>query len=207
MRCRAFNWTDVIALLVGLYLTGTAAANEVLNQYRLTTVELAALNSGEVVVVKLPPPGDAGVRFRAFKKMPVPPAKLKPVFIECEHFKDFMPRTLKSVVSNKQERSARCEIVVDMPFPFSDLWSVVHTSWGEDSNGVWTRKWSLIKGSFRRNEGSWTVISTPKPNESIAVYEASVDPDVPIPDMILRAAQVNTIPDLMHAVLERAKKR
>ena len=195
-------------LIWGMLLTVAPAIAEVnLTRYELTNAQLSDLNKGEVVVVKLPPPGDAGVRFRAFKKMPVAPSKLKPIFIECEHFKDFMPRTLKSMVSNKKERSAICEIVVDMPFPFSDLWSVVDTSWGETSAGVWIRKWSLIRGSFRRNEGSWTVISTKAPNESIAVYEASVDPDVPIPDMILRAAQVNTIPDLMQAVLVRAQHR
>ncbi|MGB0648545.1 MAG: SRPBCC family protein [Bradymonadia bacterium] len=207
LRCREFRFRVFIALWGLLFAITPASAQVDLTRYELTTAQVSELNKGEVVVVKLPPPGDAGVRFRAFKKMSVAPAKLKPVFIECEHFKDFMPRTLKSVVSNKKEQSATCEIVVDMPFPFSDLWSVVDTSWGETSTGVWTRKWSLVKGSFRRNEGSWTVISTAVPNESIAVYEASVDPDVPIPDMILRAAQVNTIPELMQAVLARAQHR
>jgi len=184
-------------------LGGTAKAQ--LSSYGLSDAQLADIQKGEVVVVKLPPPGDAGVKFRALKKMPVAPAKLKPVFVECEHFHKFMPRTLSSKVSNKKEGTATCEMVVDMPFPFDDLWSTVNTKWGETQPGVWVRSWTLVRGSFNRNLGSWTVIDTPDPNVSIAVYEASVDPKVSIPDFILRAAQVNTIPDLMSAILKRAQ--
>ncbi len=184
-------------------LAGSAHAQ--LSSYGLSTEQLAEVQKGEVVVVKLPPPGDAGVKFRAFKKMAVPASKLKPVFIECEHFHKFMPRTLSSKMSNKKEGTATCEMVVEMPFPFDNLWSTVHTKWGETAPGVWVRSWTLVRGSFNRNLGSWTVIDTPDPNVSIAVYEASVDPKISIPDFILRAAQVNTIPDLMSAIFKRAQ--
>jgi hypothetical protein len=189
----------------GLMLFSPTISLAQLNTYGLSAEQLSEIQKGEVVVVKLPPPGNAGVKFRALKKMPIAGAKLKPVFVECEHFKKFMPRTLSSAVSKKTAQTATCEVVVDMPFPFDDLESTVDTKWGDTKPGVWSRSWSLVRGSFNRNRGSWTVIDTEDPNQSIVVYEASVDPKVSIPDFILRAAQVNTIPDLMMAILKRAQ--
>lgn len=189
----------------GLMLFAPTITSAQLNTYGLSAEQLSEIQKGEVVVVKLPPPGDAGVKFRAFKQMPVAGSKLKPVFVECEHFQKFMPRTLSSTVSKKKAHTATCEVVVDMPFPFDDLESTVDTKWGDTESGVWRRSWSLVRGSFNRNRGSWTVIDTDDPNQSIVVYEASVDPKVSIPDFILRAAQVNTIPDLMSAILKRAQ--
>ena len=61
---------SMYGLIWGMLLTVAPAIAEVnLTRYELTNAQLSDLNKGEVVVVKLPPPGDAGVRFRAFKKM------------------------------------------------------------------------------------------------------------------------------------------
>ena len=170
-----------------------------------TKNQLADIEKGETVVVKLPPPNDEGVRFQAFRKMPVSPTSLRSVFIDCDRFADFMPRTLKSVIREKTQNSSICEMVVEMPFPFDDLWSVVQVKWGNVRPGVWARNWTLIRGSFNRNQGSWTIHAGTTPSMSYAVYAATVDPKIAVPDFILRAAQVNTIPDLMNAVIKRAQ--
>ena len=176
-----------------------------LAEYGLSAAQLAALEEGETVVVKLEPPNNAGVRVQAFRKMPVAPQSLRPVFTDCDRFVDFMPRTLKSKMTERTSNTSVCEMVVDMPFPFDDLWSVVRVKWGTVRPGVWSRSWTLVRGSFNRNEGSWTIHDANRPNAAYAVYAASVDPKVSIPDFILRAAQINTIPDLMMAVINRAK--
>lgn len=182
-----------------------SSAHAQLSSYGLTEGQLASLENGEVIVIKLRPPQDKGVKFRAFQKLEVEGQKLQAIMVDCAKFDRFMPRTLSSSISDKSDNGAVCDVLVDMPFPFDDLRSVVKTHWGSPKPGVWTRSWTLLRGSFNRNEGSWTVLSTPKPTESIVVYEASVDPKIAIPDFILRTAQVNTVPDLMQALLNRAR--
>ena len=176
-----------------------------LQAFGLSQAQVKAVQNGELVVMKFTPENNAGVSFQAVKRMDVSPQKLRPVLRECQHFHEFMPHTLKSKMTKRNGNTAVCEMVVDMPFPFDDLRSVVDSKWGETKPGVWRRSWTLIKGSFHRNMGSWTVLNGPSPNTAYAVYKASVDPKISIPDLILRKAQVNSIPNLMKAVLERAK--
>jgi hypothetical protein len=192
----------VLATLVCV-LAGSAHAQ--LSSYGLSDAQLSEIQKGEVVVIKLRPPKDAGVKFRAFQKLEVEGRKLQAIMVDCDKFDQFMPRTLSSSISDRTDNGAICDVLVDMPFPFDDLRSVVKTRWGRPKPGVWTRSWTLLSGSFNCNEGSWTVLSTPKHTESIVVYEASVDPKVSIPDFILRTAQVNTVPNLMQSLLNRAR--
>ena len=178
-----------------------------LESFGLSPTEIAAVNKGELVITKFPPPNNSGVSFQAVQRMRVKPSALRPILRDCQHFHEFMPHTLKSVMTDRKGNTAVCEMVVDMPFPFSDLWSIVNSEWGEISPGVWRRSWSLVKGSFKRNMGSWTVVSTSNPNVSYTIYKASVDPEMAVPDFILRKAQVNSIPNLMTAILKRARMK
>ena len=194
---------SVLFITCGL-LFATSAWGQ-LDGFGLSAAQIEAVKKGELVVVKYPPPNGSGVSFQAVKRMSVHPHKLRPVLRECQHFKEFMPHTLKSDMTKRVGDTAVCDIVVDMPFPFDDLWSVVDSKWGELRPGVWQRSWTLIKGSFNRNVGSWTVVDGPTPESAYVIYKASVDPKIAVPDFILRKAQVSSIPNLMKAVLKRAQ--
>ena len=126
MFYRVFSSAIIAVCLVGLMRPAEAQ----LAEYGLSAAQLAALEEGETVVVKLEPPNNAGVRVQAFRKMPVAPQSLRPVFTDCDRFVDFMPRTLKSKMTERTSNTSVCEMVVDMPFPFDDLWSVVRVKWG-----------------------------------------------------------------------------
>ena len=190
-------------LVVWLFSTGQAMAQ--LEEFGLSPADVQRVKKGELVVLRFPPPNDAGVSFQAVQRMSIDPQKLRPVLRDCQYFSKFMPHTLKSEMRAKVGQTAVCDMVVDMPFPFDDLWSTVNSKWGEIKPGVWQRSWVLVKGSFNRNLGSWTIVESGQPHVVYAIYKASVDPKIAIPDFILRKAQVSSIPDLMNAVLKRAQ--
>ena len=116
-----------------------------------------------------------------------------------------MPHTIKSDRIDKGPNQALCDVVIALPFPFDDLRSLVLAEWGPQENGSWERKWSLVSGSFYRNEGRWVLLSTPDAQQTYILYEASVNPKVSIPDFILSRAQVSSVPDLMDAIVKRTQ--
>jgi len=191
--------------LVVLTFFWAAPATAQLEDFGLSPAQVERAAKGELVVMKFPPPNDAGISFQAVQRMSVDPEKLRPVLRDCQHFSKFMPHTLKSQMRNQVGQTAVCDVIVDMPFPFDDLWSIVNSKWGELKPGVWQRSWVLVEGSFNRNVGSWTIVESGQPNVVYAIYKASVDPKIAVPDFILRRAQVSSIPNLMQAVLKRAQ--
>ena len=194
----------VACLALGL-IASDVGAHPVLLKAGLSPKEITQVNEGGLVVQRLTPPDDEGVSFRAVKRLPVSLASLKPVLTDCQHFKAFMPHTIKSDRTNKAPNKALCDVVVDLPFPFDDLRSLVLAEWGTQENGSWQRKWSLVSGSFYRNEGRWVLVAAPESHETYILYEASVNPKVSIPDFILSRAQVSSVPDLMDAIVKRTQ--
>ena len=137
---------------------------------------MTQVNEGGLVVQRLTPPDDEGVAFRAVKRLPLTLDALKPVLIDCQHFKAFMPHTIKSDRTDKAPNKALCDVVVDLPFPFDDLRSLVLAEWGPQDNGSWQRKWSLVSGSFYRNEGRWVLLSTPDAQHTYILYDHDAIP-------------------------------
>ncbi|MCB9535545.1 MAG: hypothetical protein H6704_04705 [Myxococcales bacterium] len=164
----------------------------------------ATLTKGEVIVERLDPTGGTGVAARAMGVVDAAPAKVWPVVRDCEHFAKFMPRTKMSALISRKGTDSVCKVEIEMPFPFDNLWSVVRSSERETEGGGFQRVWTLMKGTYKRNNGRWSVYPW-EGDKSLLVYEIDVDPDMAIPDAIIRSAQTGSLPDVFEAVRKRVK--
>ena len=108
-------------LVFVLFLLGTGHAQTIAP---LTPQDSAKVSSGEVVIRRLPPTGGDGVAARAFAVVKAPTKKVWPVLRDCQHFKEFLPRTEESVLKSRVGLTSVCYTKIDMPFPFSDLWAM-----------------------------------------------------------------------------------
>ncbi|MEE2787014.1 MAG: SRPBCC family protein [Myxococcota bacterium] len=172
----------------------------------LTPSQRVQIEQGEVVVQLLKPTDDSGVAARAIAVIKAPPKDVWPVLRDCQHYKDFMPRTQASEVRSRVGHMQICYTKVDMPFPFSDLWAEVKSVEKIGDDGSFARRWSLIKGTYRRNNGSWTVRPWGSGGDhSLIVYQVDLDPETNVPDFIIRKAQTSTLPDVFDAIRKRVR--
>ena len=173
---------------------------------KLSADETTKLKAGDVVVRSLTPTADSGVSVRAFGIINASPDAVWPVVRDCQYFKDFMPRTKQSRLMSKTGQTAVCFFEIDMPFPFDNLSSSVRSVEKALPQGGHTRSWTLIEGSYRRNNGSWTVVPWAQ-TKSLLVYFIDIDPKVSIPDFVIRKAQAGKLPEVFEAVERRVHSR
>lgn len=166
----------------------------------------AKLEQGEVLIKSLEPTGGDGMAVKAAAVIPYPPDKVFPTIDKCAEFHEFMPRTEKSEERARIDNYSICFVEIDMPFPLSNLWAETDVRRKKNDDGSYRRWWSLRKGTYNRNDGSWTLYPWPG-NKTLAVYQIDVDPQVPIPDAISRSAQSGSLPDLFVAIAERVAKK
>lgn len=184
-----------------LLFTGVGYAQSVPS---LTTTEISKISAGDVIVHRLSPTNGDGVAARAIAVIKAPTQKVWPVLRDCQHFKKFLPRTKDSVLKSREGTRSVCYTKIDMPFPFSDLWADVKSVEEIMPSGSFKRAWTLLKGTYRRNNGSWLVIPWGSAkSESLVIYQIDLDPDTNVPDFIIRKAQTSTLPDLFEAIRRR----
>ena len=85
-------------LVFVLFFLGTGHAQTIAP---LTPQDSAKVSSGEVVIRRLPPTDGDGVAARAFAVVKAPAKKVWPVLRDCQHFKEFLPRTKESVLKSR----------------------------------------------------------------------------------------------------------
>ena len=174
----------------------------------MTGGQAAKVDGGEVVVQEMKPTGGDGVAAWAAGVVNAPMDKVWPVIRDCEHFAKFMPRTKESKLLGKSGDTMDCKTVISMPFPLSNLWAHVRSTTTEHPGGGFTRAWTLLKGNYKRNNGSWTALPwRDDPNRTLIVYRIDVDPDMFVPDAIIRSAQTGSLPKVFTAVRKRVGVR
>jgi ribosome-associated toxin RatA of RatAB toxin-antitoxin module len=171
----------------------------------LTGSERASLASGEVVVRDREPPNGQGVAFEALGIIRVSPGRLWPVLQACDRFQEFMPRTKKSRIKNRVGNTAVCFTKIGMPFPFDDLWSEVKVTETVHGDGTYSRSWTLLRGTFDRNEGIWQLYPWAGGKQTLMVYRLAVNPKISIPDFIIRKGQTGALPDMFEAINRRVR--
>jgi hypothetical protein len=73
-----------------------------------------------------------------------------------------------------------------------------------DPPGHYSRVWTLLRGTYKRNDGSWTVVPWgADAKKTLVVYWVDSDPKMAIPDPILRGAQTGALPDVFKAIRKR----
>lgn len=188
-----------------LALVSALASAQPIAAPSLTEHERKRLDGGEVVVQEHKPTDNRGIGVRALGVVDAPTAEVWPVLRDCQHFSAFMPRTRASSV--REEDGARvCHVELKMPWPLTDLWSDSKSIEREEPDGRFMRSWSLVRGTYRRNQGSWALVPWGvEGRQTLIVYVIDSDPSVVIPDAILRSAQVGALPDVFTSIRKRVQ--
>lgn len=164
------------------------------------------LRRGEIIIKELRPTGGEGVAARVTGLVDAPPAQVWSVIIDCAAYQRFMPRTHKSEVRGNTAAGQKCFVELDMPFPFDNLWSVVNAVHEETADGTFVRRWTLLEGTYSRNDGSWSLYPYDGGQKTLLVYQLDANPDISLPNWLIASAQGGTLPDLYNAVRKRVRK-
>lgn len=170
---------------------------------KLTEDEKMKLDANGVIIRELKPTDDRGVSAESIGVIDAPSTEVWPVVRDCQYFAAFMPSTKTS--SQKEEGGEKlCFDELRLPFPLANLWADTKSVAREGPAGHFHRAWSLVRGTYKRNRGSWTVLPWGADGKkSLVVYLIDSDPSVLIPDMILRAAQTGSLPEVFAAIRKR----
>jgi len=157
-----------------------------------------------VLVLSRAPASGKGVALQACGRIEAPPAAVWPVVSRCQHFKDFMPSMKHSELLRREPGISVCATHIAAPFPLSDLHSVTHNDESTRADGGFERRWRLLRGSYHRSDGSWTVLPWPnEPTATLLVYDVDVEMGSMVPDFIVRRVQQSTAPQIFEAVRQR----
>jgi ribosome-associated toxin RatA of RatAB toxin-antitoxin module len=158
---------------------------------------------GQVEVKSVPVAGSSP-KIVARAVLDVPAKKIWAIVSDCAHYKEHMPRILASELLKKEGNVHTCKVTVEMPFPFSNLTGVtaaVH----EETEAAMSRRWKLVSGDYKFNDGSWEVKRLDA-GSSLVVYTIHVEPNTSVPQSIREAAQKKSIPDMFDRVKAEAAK-
>lgn len=168
----------------------------------------ARLAKGKVIVSERTPTNDEGVAARAMGIVKAPPAQVWPAIEDCNRYKEFMPRTKQSAIRGTFPGGHNCFIEVEMPAWFDNLWSLVKAQNTAHPDGSYTRRWNLIRGTYKHNKGGWSLYPHgPGGQHTLLIYEIDVNPNVSFPDWVIRKAQTGALPDLFDAIRKRVGAR
>lgn len=185
---------------------GAIAAPAAADKPELSAADVAKINRGETIVRALTPSGDSGIAALAVASVDAAPAEVWPVLRDCQHFHEFMPRTERSELRGRKGDESICFIEIHMPFPLSNLLSEVLSKESRLPDGGYSRAWSLRKGNYKKNTGSWTIHPWGDAGQrSLLVYRVDTEPDIMIPDAIQRRAQKGSLADMFEAIRKRVR--
>lgn len=170
---------------------------------KLTDAEKKQLEANTVLVRERTPTDNRGVSAEAIGVVDAAPDEVWPVVRDCEHFSKFLPSTKAS--AKKVEQGAWvCFDEISLPFPLTNLWADTRSLTDETPGGPYQRSWTLLRGTYRRNQGSWSVLPWgPDGKKSLVVYLIDSDPSMAVPDFILKSAQTGSMPEVIVAVRKR----
>lgn len=169
----------------------------------LTDADKQKLNTRGVVIHDVEPTGGRGIAAESMAVVDAPTGEVWPLLRDCEHFAQFMPNTKAS--SRKLENGeSLCFDEISLPFPLPNLWADTRSELREEPAGHFIRAWTLVRGNYRRNRGAWKVLPWgTEGKQSLVVYVIDSDPEMILPDPILRAAQTGSLPDVFKALRRR----
>jgi ribosome-associated toxin RatA of RatAB toxin-antitoxin module len=134
-----------------------------------------------------------------------PPEKVWKVISDCSKYKGRMARVVAARLVKKEGNKHTCEVTVEMPFPFSNLTATTEATHEESAEGM-SRRWKLVKGDYKRNEGSWEIKPVDGGKKSEVTYTLHVEPNITLPNSIIEAAQKKSVPDLFVRLEQEAAK-
>lgn len=169
---------------------------------KLNEKETKKLDANEIVVRDLKPTDGKGVAAESLGVIDAPTSEVWPILKECEHFMHFMPKMKKSAMLDENGERL-CHTELRLPFPLTDLWSDTRSVIREEPTGHFLRAWTLVRGTYHRNSGSWHVLPWGDGAKTLVVYTIDSDPKMIVPDALIRSAQTGSLPDVFAAIRKR----
>lgn len=183
-------------------LVSFAALAQPLTLPTFTEAETKKLNAGETVIHEVRPTDNKGIGVESFGVIDAPSTEVWPVLRDCEHFASFMPR-MKASSLKQEEGATLCHVELNLPFPLMNLWSDTKSVQRENPAGHYHRAWTLVRGTYRRNSGSWSLLPWGDGKKTLVTYAIDSDPIILIPDGILRSAQTGSLPEVFQSIRKR----
>jgi len=173
---------------------------------RLGSADPALPAKGEVEVKAFAVAGSDAPKIVVRAVMDLPPKKIWRIISDCAHYKDHMPRVAASEQIKVAGNVHTCKVTIAMPFPLSNLTAVTESVHEESDKGM-SRRWKMLSGDYKVNEGSWEI----KPldaagTSSLVVYTVHAEPTTSIPAFIRESAQKKALPDMIERVRAEATK-
>lgn len=191
-------------LVLSLIALSLPAFAEAVKAPELSADEAKRLDKGEVVTRNLTPKDNKGVAALAIGVIDADTTTVWPVVRDCQHFKHFMPRTKGSALKDDATHGPLCRVELSMPFPLTDLWSETKSKVVMEPEGHYLRSWTLVTGTYHRNDGSWTLVPWGEGKaKTLLVYTVDSDPKLLVPDALIRAGQTGSLPEVIKQVRKR----
>lgn len=171
-----------------------------------SAAEAKSLDDGQAVIRPQTAAGGHGVAAESLGVIDAPPAEVWPVVRDCEHFSKFLPST-KTSLRKVENGEPICFDEISLPFPLPNLWAdTKSTELLDPEHGRYQRSWTFVRGTYKHNRGSWTVLPWGADGQkSLVVYAFDSDPSLLLPDALIRTAQTGSLPEVFVSIRKRVK--
>ena len=125
---------------------------------------------------------------------------------DCAKYKKTMNRIASSKLLSQTGDEHICEVEIEMPFPLSNLKGTTRAK-HQVSAQRWERSWSLIKGDYKFNNGSWVLEPFEGSSQrTLVTYRVHAEPTTSVPDWVRERAQKKSLPEMIERLRQEAKK-
>tara|TARA_B100001094_G_scaffold307695_1_gene339623 strand:- start:90 stop:860 length:771 start_codon:yes stop_codon:yes gene_type:complete len=124
--------------------------------YTLPAKQKARLERGEIMVWSQNIKGFEIPRVYAKAILPGTAAKNWKLISDCRILKKIVPAVERVEVRKERSKGQTCWLLVDAPWPFSDLTSVLQYTRQAKADG-YAMSFFMIKGDYDRNRGHWSL--------------------------------------------------
>jgi len=155
----------------------------------------AALDRGEVLIHsrRIPNQEEPEVVMKAV--IDASPARVFALLADCAGYVRSMPRIKSAKVVSRGQQSDVCTVTVDMPFPYSDMTSTCRSTNVVEGKRM-VRRWTLLSGDYRVNQGSWELRPFGGDGQrTLVVYRVIAVPKAWVPTWVRRYAQKRSLPE------------
>jgi hypothetical protein len=137
----------------------------------------ARLDGGEIILSSEEVPGTNVPRAKMQGVIDAPPEKVWELVEHCAGYTKVMPRVDAATELSRDGGVVVCEVTVHTPFPLPNLTSRTQAVHTVDPGVRWERKWKLLSGDYKVNEGRWVLERYQgDPGRTLATYEIFADP-------------------------------
>ena len=144
-------------------------------------------------------------KFKMMAILNAAPETIWAIIRDCNKYKTTMTQLKSARLVRKEGKYFICETVVDTPFPLKDLRALTRSTHSVQPGKRWERRWKLIEGDYKVNQGSWTL----KPygsSHTLVIYKNIAEPTIDIPRAIQDMARRKTLPGLMAHLRKQVEK-